>query len=324
MQIDELCMHIKDLEAAVASREDELDAERCAVARLQETAASAAADAEAARASEAGERSRAGAAEADAAEQRSALAAEAAERERLAGSLEVLQREHSSAREALADAREFVADHLRQSWLTAVRATPKSPVFGVSEPGAGRGPLAVLSENAPPDSPVHAAYAASPTPPPNSVSPRAAVSPLRQSSSTVGSSAGADGGTPKPMTPLRSTPVMALGGVATAAVHKSPSSGNIPGSYHEFEDATCGGGNAERGCPAAWRELAAAIEGLHADALSAQGRQLEGVRAVAAQEVAVVKSECAKVCLPGAVCSLQCFISCWSCMHVVDVNGTPS
>lgn len=294
VQIDELCMHIKGLEADLEARDDELDAERCAVARLQETAASAAAEAETARASEAGERARAGAAEADAAEQRTAVVAAAAERERLSVSLEVQQREHGAVREALQDAREFVGDHLRQSWLTAMRAMPKTAASAV-EGASARGPLAVLSENAPPDSPVHAAYAASP-PATNSASPIGGSSPLRQASA-VGSSGVGDGGTPKPQTPLRSTPASALfgGAGAAGAVHKSPSSASVPGSYREFEDAAVGGAEGERGCPAAWRELAAAIESLHAEALCAQGRQLEGVRAIAAQEVALVKSECAKV-----------------------------
>lgn len=294
VQIDELCMHIEGLEADLKARDDELDAERCAVARLQETAASAAADAEAARAAEAGERSRAGAAEADAAEQRTAVVTATAERERLSVSLEVLQREHNAVREALQDAREFVGDHLRQSWLTAMRATPKTSAFA-ADGASARGPLAVLSENAPPDSPVHAAYAASP-PATHSTSPISGSSPLRQSPN-VGSSAVGDSGAPKPQTPLRSTPAPALFGGAGAAgdVHKSPSTASVPGSYREFEDATFGGADGERGCPTAWRELSAAIEALHAEALCAQGRQLESVRAIAAQEVALVKSECAKV-----------------------------
>lgn len=294
MQIDELCMHIKGIEADLAAREDDLDGERCAVARLQEAAARAAADAEAARSAEAAERARAVAAEVDAEEQRLSVTAAVAERERLAAALDTLQREHGATREALQDARDFVGDHLRQSWLTAMRAMPKTSMFSVDAPNA-RGPLMVLSENAPPDSPVHATYAASPPQPTAAASPMGATSPLRQSSSTLGSMGVGEGGTPKPLTPKASTPASGAAVVPPLVVNKSLSCTSFAGSYREFEDATCGGMEGERGCPAAWRELATAIESLHADALAAQGRQLEGVRAIAAQETAMIQAESAKV-----------------------------
>ena len=47
--------------------------------------------------------------------------------------------------------------------------------------------------------------------------------------------------------------------------------------------------------PEAWRAVAVAVGRLQAEAVSMQARRLESTRTMAAQEVAFIKTECAKV-----------------------------
>lgn len=92
-------------------------------------------------------------------------------------------------------------------------------------------------------------------------------------------------------------------------------------AWNEFEATAVATANVESSGPEAWRALAMAVSRLQAEATASSTRKLESSRTLAAQEVAFIKAECAKVCLP--LWSLLKFEVmnwrvCVCCLHIVE------
>lgn len=66
-------------------------------------------------------------------------------------------------------------------------------------------------------------------------------------------------------------------------------------AWREFEATAIATANVESSGPEAWRAVADAVQRLQSEASGMIARKLESSRTLAAQEVAFIKSECAKV-----------------------------
>lgn len=66
-------------------------------------------------------------------------------------------------------------------------------------------------------------------------------------------------------------------------------------AWNEFEATAIATANCESSGPEAWRAVAVAVGRLQSEVASMHARRLESSRTLAAQEVAFMKTECAKV-----------------------------
>jgi hypothetical protein len=210
------------------------------------------------------------------------------------------------------EAESFIYEHLHHCWLSATRSIQASKAFEANSNRCERDPLNVLSENTPPDgeTPLFAPH--------RPMSGRASTGGVRSSSGAQIN--------PTPqlcvINELHTNKLLNVskqnGDEATQtrccsgdyiSLSKRLSLSSLDGksnrtadaslygeSWNEFEATAIATANVDASGPEAWHALAVAVARLQAEAASIQARKLESSRTLAAQEVAFIKAECAKVC----------------------------